>query len=69
MGGEMKEHYKQELLLLIETAWSSQQIEKYIAELHERLEVTKEHIRALQAIKKRKNRNKGLKDTGARDGR
>jgi hypothetical protein len=63
----MNEYYKQELLLMIEQ-WPDERVQQYIHELEQRLENTKEHLRALRAIKKRKGRNKNPKDTGTRGG-
>lgn len=63
----MNDYYKTELLMMIED-WSDEKLLTYIHELEERLENTRIFIRALKALKKRKNRNKSPKETGTRGG-
>lgn len=64
----MNEYYKDELLNIIET-WTPEHLDVYIQTLENRIKDTKEQITTLRALRKRKMRNKNLKDTGARDGR
>lgn len=62
------EYYRGELLVLVDE-WPVEKIDNYIQQLEARLEHTRDQIRALKDLKRRKLRNSKLKDTGARDGR
>ena len=60
-----EEYYKGELLSLVDS-WTTEQLDRYIQGLEDRIMDTRGQITALKALKRRKSRNKNLKDNGPR---
>ena len=64
----MSDYYQTELLHLIDK-WTPEQLESYIESLEERIKNIKEQVTLLRALRKRRMRNRNLKENGPRDGR
>lgn len=63
----MDEHYKQELLKLVDP-WTPDQLDNYIKELEVRIDNIRDQIRELKSLKRRKLKNSNLKNNGQRGG-
>lgn len=63
----MSDYHKQELLVLADD-WNDVQLANYIRSLEQRIENTREWLKELRALQKRRKKYDKIKDTGIRSG-